>query len=133
MPMDDGVGYNAVVLRHFQSPSNVGKIEEPDGVGDYASDVCGDLMRLYLKVLDNKIIDAKFQCFGCAGSLACGSVLTEIIMGKVIEIAERMKEADILNALGGLPEHKAHCATLAIGALRKAIESHYRGRYLNST
>lgn len=117
--------YNEIVLRHSKSPSNVGEIEEPDGVGEYASDICADVIRIYLKVNNNRIIDTKFRCFGCVGSIACSSALTEIILGEEVDIVERVKEADILDALGGLPEHKTHCAALALRALRSAVESYY--------
>ena len=117
--------YNEIVLRHFQSPSNVGEIEEPDGVGEYISDICADITRIYLKVNNNRIIDTKFRCFGCVGSIACSSALTEIILGKEVDVVEKVKEADILDALGGLPEHKTHCAALALRALRSAVESYH--------
>jgi len=119
--------YNEIVLRHFQSPSNVGEIEEPDGVGEYISDICGDVIRIYLKVSNDRIIETRFQGFGCVGSIACSSALTEIILGEKVDVIERVKEIDILEALGGLPEHKAHCATLALRALQAAIED-YRDR-----
>lgn len=118
-------GYNEIVLQHSRSPSNVGEIEEPDGVGEYASDICADVIRIYLKVSNNRIIDTKFQCFDCVGSIACSSALTEIILGEEIDIVERVKEADILDALGGLPEHKTHCAALALRALRSAVGSYH--------
>ena len=124
--------YNEIVLRHYRSPSNVGEIKEPDGLGECASDICGDVIRFYLKMNGDKITDVKFQCFGCVGSVACSSVLTEIILGKEIETANSLKESDVLKALGGLPEEKNHCANLAIGALRQAIESYANGRYGSS-
>lgn len=126
-------GYNEIVLRHYRSPSNVGEIKDPDGLGEYISDICGDVIRLYLKVSNDRITDAKFQCFGCVGSVACGSVLTEIILGKEVKAAETVGETDILDALGGLSEEKGHCATLAIGALRQAIEGYRKIRYRDST
>ena len=118
--------YNEVTLQHYQSPSNVGEIKEPDGLGECVSDVCGDVIRFYVKLDGARIIDAKFQCFGCVGSIACSSVLTEIIIGKEIEIANNVKESDVLKALGGLPEEKTHCASLAIGALQQAISSYIK-------
>jgi nitrogen fixation protein NifU and related proteins len=120
--------YNEIVLRHFQSPSNVGVIEEPDGVGEYASDICGDLIRFYLKLNGDRITDVKFQCFGCVGSVACSSILTEIILGKDIETANSIKESHVLKTLGGLPEEKIHCANLAIGALQQAIVNYLEKR-----
>ena len=124
--------YNEIVLRHFQSPSNVGVIEEPDGVGEYASDICGDLIRFYLKLNGDRITDVKFQCFGCVGSVACSSVLTEIILGKDIETANSIKESNVLKTLGGLPEEKNHCANLAIGALQQAIVNYLEKGYSSS-
>ena len=120
--------YNEIVLRHFQSPSNVGEIKEPDGLGECASDICGDVIRFYLKLNGDRIIDVKFQCFGCVGSVACSSILTEIILGKEIGTANSIKESDVLKTLGGLPKEKSHCANLAIGALQQAIVNYLEKR-----
>jgi len=117
-------GYNEIVWRHYQSPSNVGQIEKPDGLGEYMSDICGDVIRFYLKVSGGRISDVKFQCFGCVGSIACGSVLTEMVLGKETRTAASVTENDVSVALGGLSKEKNHCATLAIRALQRAIESY---------
>jgi len=124
--------YNEVVLQHFRSPSNVGEIKEPDGLGEYASDICGDIIRFYLKLSGNRISDVKFQCFGCVGSIACSSALTEILLGKEVETANSIKESDILKTLGGLPEGKNHCASLAIKAMQQAIENYLEKGCSNS-
>ena len=107
----------------------MGHIEKPDGLGEYVSDICGDMIRFYLTVSKDRISDVKFQCFGCVGSIACGSALTEIVLGKEIKIAISVTERDVLEALGGLTEDKSHCATLAIGAFKRAIESYTNVSY----
>ena len=112
--------YSAKVMEHFQNPRNVGEIEHADGVGDVGNPVCGDIMRLYIKVENDVITDAKFQTLGCGAAIASSSVLTEIVKGKTIEEALQLRNDDVVKALGGLPDVKMHCSVLAEQAHQKA-------------
>jgi len=125
------VQYSKKVMDLFLHPKNVGELKDADGMGRVGSEVCGDIMVIFIKVKEKdgkKIIeDAKFKTFGCAAAIASTSVLTEMIKGKSVEEAERITMKDIETALGGLPLVKMHCAKLAVDALRAAIED-YRQR-----
>jgi len=119
--------YSAKVMEHFQNPRNVGEIEDADGVGEIGNPVCGDIMKLYIKVKDNRIIDAKFKTFGCGAAIATSSMVTELVKGKTLEEAEKISRNTVAEALDGLPPIKMHCSNLAADALHKAIE-YYRSR-----
>ncbi|MCK4385787.1 MAG: Fe-S cluster assembly scaffold protein NifU, partial [candidate division Zixibacteria bacterium] len=112
------------VMDHFQNPRNVGEIENPDGVGELGNPVCGDIMKLYIKVEDNHIIDAKFKTFGCGAAIATSSMVTELVKGRTLEEAERISKKTVVEALDGLPPIKMHCSNLAADALHKAIEDY---------
>jgi len=114
--------FNDTVMDHFMHPRNVGEIEDADGVGEAGSPVCGDMMTLYLKISDDRIVDARFKTFGCGAAIASGSMATEMLKGKTLEEASRMTNRDVLDALGGLPPAKEHCSVLAEDAIRAAIE-----------
>jgi len=118
-------GYPEKAIDYYLRKVNVGVIEGADATDTYTG-LCGDSMRVYLKVEDNIIKDAKFQAIGCAGAFASGSTVTEMIKGKTMEEAKKITEHDILKDLDGLPGPKLHCARLAIDALRKSIESYRR-------
>lgn len=120
--------YNEKVLDHFRNPRNVGVIKDADGVGGLTSPVCGDLLRLYLKIENDVIVDSKFQTFGCAAAIASGSILTELIKGKTLDEALKLTNRQVAEALGGLPKVKLHCSVLAEDALKKAIEDYRRRR-----
>lgn len=120
-------GYSEKVMDHFLNPRNVGEIPDPDGVGRVGNPVCGDVMELYIKVKDGRIIDAKFKTFGCGAAIATGSMITELIKGKTIDEALKISNRTVAEALGGLPKHKLHCSVLAEQALKAAIED-YRKR-----
>ncbi len=117
--------YNEKVIENYANPKNVGKIENADGVGEVGNPVCGDIMRMYLKVENNKIVDAKFQTFGCGAAIASSSVSTEMIKNKTLEEALQITNKDVVNELGGLPPVKLHCSVLAEEAIRKAIADYY--------
>jgi nitrogen fixation NifU-like protein len=116
--------YNAKVMEHFQNPRNVGEIEDEDGVGEIGNPVCGDIMKLYIKVKDDRIIDAKFKTFGCGAAIATSSMVTELVKGKTLKEAERISRNTVAEALDGLPPIKMHCSNLAADALHKAIEDY---------
>lgn len=115
--------YNKNVLDHFQNPRNMGEIKNPDAESTIGNPTCGDVMRLTLKIKDNKIEDIKFQTMGCAAAIATSSKLTELAKGKTIEQAKKITNADVEKALGKLPPIKKHCSNLAADALGKALEN----------
>lgn len=119
--------YSDLVMEHFRNPRNVGEIPDPDGVGSEGNPVCGDIMKIYIKVKDNRIEDAKFQTFGCGAAIATSSMVTEMVKGKTLDEALDISNKTVAEALGGLPPTKMHCSNLAADALHKAIED-YRSR-----
>jgi len=119
--------YNDKVLEVFSNPKNVGEIENADGVGTIGNASCGDIMRIYIKVENNVIVDAKFKTFGCAAAIATASIATDMVIGKTIEEALEIKNADVVAVLGGLPPQKIHCSVLAEEAIHAAVED-YRAK-----
>ena len=117
--------YTDLVIEHFTNPRNVGILEDADAVGREGNPVCGDLMELFLKIEDGRIVDVKFRTFGCGAAIATSSIATEMIKGKTIEESLRLSRKDIAEALGGLPANKMHCSNLATDALRSAIRAYY--------
>ena len=120
--------YSKKVMEHFLKPRNMGKIDDPDGVGVAGNPVCGDTMTIYIKVKNNRIVDIKFQTFGCAAAIATSSMITELAKGKTIEEAEKITRDDVADALEGLPPIKMHCSNLAADALKAAIEDYKKRR-----
>jgi nitrogen fixation NifU-like protein len=115
--------YTEKVMEHFTNPRNVGEIENADGVGEVGNMKCGDIMRIYIKVNDDDVIeDVKFRTFGCGAAIATSSVVTEMVKGKTIKEALEITNKQVAEELGGLPENKMHCSNLAADALHKAIE-----------
>ncbi|MEM2030168.1 MAG: iron-sulfur cluster assembly scaffold protein [Archaeoglobaceae archaeon] len=98
--------YSKKVLEHFMNPRNVGEIPDADGVGIEGNPVCGDVMKIYIKVKDDKIVDAKFQTFGCGAAIAVSSMITEIVKGKTLDEAMKISKDVVAEALGGLPSKK---------------------------
>jgi nitrogen fixation NifU-like protein len=118
--------YSEKVIDHFTNPRNVGEIPDADGVGSVGNPVCGDFMKMYIKVEDNRIKDIKFKTFGCGAAIATSSMATELARGKTIEEALQLTNEAVAAALDGLPASKMHCSNLAADALRAAIEDFRR-------
>ncbi|NLG88587.1 MAG: Fe-S cluster assembly scaffold protein NifU [Clostridiaceae bacterium] len=116
--------YSEKVMDHFMNPRNVGEIENADGVGQVGNMKCGDIMKVYLKIENNIITDAKFKTFGCGAAVATSSMATELIKGKTVEEAEKLTNKAVLEALDGLPPAKIHCSVLAEEAIAAAIKDY---------
>ena len=118
--------YSDKVIDHYTNPRNVGEISDASGIGEVGNPVCGDIMKMYIKVEDNIIKDVKFKTFGCGAAIATSSVSTEMIVGKTIDEALTIKNSDVVKALDGLPKVKIHCSLLAEEAIHEAIADYYR-------
>jgi nitrogen fixation protein NifU and related proteins len=118
--------YSDKVMDHFMNPRNVGEIPDADGIGNVGNPVCGDIMRMYIKVHDNVITDVKFKTFGCGAAIATSSMATELIKGKTIEEALDLTNKAVAEALGGLPPVKMHCSVLAEEAVQAAIDDYLK-------
>jgi nitrogen fixation NifU-like protein len=116
--------YSEKVMDHFMNPRNVGEIEGADGVGEVGNPACGDMMRLYLKIDDGRVIDAKFRTFGCGAAIASSSMLTEMIKGKTVAEAQAITNEQVSAALDGLPAVKIHCSVMAEQAVKSAIDDY---------
>lgn len=118
--------YNDKVMDHFFHPRNVGEIENPDGEGQVGNPVCGDIMKITIKVKDGIIEDIKFKTFGCGAAIATSSMVTEMVKGVPLEEALKVSNKAVAEALGGLPPQKLHCSNLAADALHAAINDYYQ-------
>jgi len=116
--------YTEKVMDHFNNPRNQGVIKDADAVGQVGNPVCGDVMKLYLKINEGKIVDIKFETLGCGAAIATSSMLTEMAKGKTIEEALKIEKLDIAKELGGLPAPKLHCSILAHDALAAGIKNY---------
>jgi nitrogen fixation protein NifU and related proteins len=116
--------YSETVMEHFMNPRNVGEIEGADGVGEVGNPACGDMMRLYLKIEEGRVTDAKFRTFGCGAAIASSSMLTEMIKGKTVEEAREISNKAVADALGGLPAVKIHCSVMAEQAVKSALDDY---------
>ena len=117
--------YSEKVMDHFRNPRNVGVIENADGVGEVGNAKCGDIMKIYLKIEKDTIVDVKFETFGCGSAIASSSMATELIKGKPVSEALRLTNKAVAEALDGLPAHKLHCSVLAEEAIKKALQDYY--------
>ena len=117
--------YSEVVMDHFMHPRNVGVIEDADGVGQVGNAKCGDIMKIYLKIENDVIVDVKFETFGCGSAIASSSMATEMIKGKPISDAMQLTNKAVAEALDGLPAHKLHCSVLAEEAIKNALKDYF--------
>lgn len=116
--------YSDKVMDHFMNPRNVGEILDANGVGEVGNAKCGDIMKVYLKIEENIVKDAKFKTFGCGSAIASSSMATELIKGKTVEEAWKLTNKAVAEALDGLPPVKMHCSVLAEEAIHKAINNY---------
>ena len=116
--------YTEQVMDHFRNPRNMGEMEDASGVGTVGNAKCGDIMRFYIKVENDVIVDVKFKTFGCGAAIATSSKATELIKGKTIDEALKVTNKAVMEALGGLPPVKVHCSVLAEEALQAAIQDY---------
>jgi nitrogen fixation NifU-like protein len=116
--------YSDKVMDHFLNPRNMGEIEDADAIADVGNPACGDMMRLYLKIKDGVIIDAKFKTFGCGAAIATSSMLTELLKGTTVEEAKEISNQVVAEALDGLPPVKMHCSVMAEEALAEALKNY---------
>lgn len=117
--------YSKKVMDHFSNPRNVGEIPDADGVGEVGNAICGDIMKIYLKIDGDVITDAKFKTFGCGAAVATSSMATELIKGKSISDALSLTNSAVMEALDGLPPQKVHCSVLAEQAIKSALADFY--------
>ena len=117
--------YSEKVMDHFRNPRNVGVIENADGIGEVGNAKCGDIMKIYLKIENDIIVDVKFETFGCGSAIASSSMATELIKGKPVSEALALTNKAVVEALDGLPTHKIHCSVLAEEAIKKALQDYY--------
>ena len=116
--------YSEKVMEEFKKPKNMGKIKDADATAEVGNPVCGDMLKVYLKVKDNIITDVKVETFGCVSAIATSSKATEMIKGKTLEEALKLTEKEVADALDGLPPIKMHCSVLAVKAIKNAIEDY---------
>ena len=117
--------YNERVIKEFSNPQNVGEMEDASGVGTVGNATCGDIMKIFLKIDENEVIqDVKFQTYGCGAAIATSSVATNMVKGKTVEEALKITNKQVVDELGGLPAQKLHCSVLAEEAIQAAIEDY---------
>ena len=116
------MAYGKKVIELFNDPKHIGEIEGASGVGEVGNPVCGDVMKVFIKVEGNVIKEIKVKTFGCVAAIATSSMLAELAKGKTLEEASGITKQDVVEALGGLPSEKIHCSVLAVDGLKKAIE-----------
>lgn len=120
--------YSEKVMDHFTNPRNVGEIEDASGIGEVGNAKCGDIMKIFLKIENGIITDAKFNTFGCGAAIATSSMATELIKGKPIEEALKLSNKAVVEALDGLPPVKLHCSVLAEEGVKMALQDYYNKR-----
>lgn len=125
--------YSEKVMDHFANPRNVGELENADGIGEVGNPKCGDIMKMYIKVENDVIIDVKFKTFGCGAAIATSSMATELIKGKTINEALQFTNKAVMDALEGLPPVKVHCSVLAEQAIKSAISDYFKRKGIDPT
>ncbi len=123
--------YSEKVMDHYRNPRNVGSIDNADAVGVAGSLTCGDQLKIYLKIENNIVTDAKFQTFGCGSAVASSSILTEMIIGKTVDEVRKITNKDIADELGGLPPEKMHCSVMGYEALEDALKNYRADGYVD--
>jgi nitrogen fixation NifU-like protein len=118
--------YSEKVMDHFLNPRNVGELKDANGIGEVGNAKCGDIMKMYLKINNNIIVDAKFKTFGCGAAVATSSIATEMIKGKSVDDALQLTNKAVIEALDGLPPAKIHCSVLAEQAVKSALSDYYK-------
>ena len=118
--------YSEKVMDHFTNPRNVGEIPNADAVGEVGNAKCGDIMKIYMKIENDVIVDVKFKTFGCGAAIASSSMATELVKGKTIEEALALTNSAVVEALEGLPPVKVHCSVLAEEAIKSAVADYYK-------
>lgn len=124
--MAEQLPYSEKVMDHFTHPRNTGEIPDASGIGTVGNAICGDVMKMFLKIENNIIVDIKFKTFGCGAAIATSSMVTEMVKGKSINDALKITNKAVAEALGGLPAIKMHCSVLAEEALRSALKDYYK-------
>ena len=124
--MAEQLPYSEKVMDHFMHPRNTGELADASGIGTVGNPICGDVMKMYLKIENDIIIDIKFKTFGCGAAIATSSMVTEMVKGKSITEALSITNKAVAQALGGLPAVKLHCSVLAEEALRSALKDYYK-------
>lgn len=127
------VQYSKEVMDHFLNPRNVGELSDANGIGNIGNPICGDILKLYVKIEDGKISDIRFKTFGCGAAIATSSMVTELVKGKTIEEALKITNKTVVEALGGLPKAKMHCSVLAEEALKAAIEDYKKRKFTSNS
>lgn len=120
------LNYSEKVMEHFLNPRNVGEIPDASGIGTVGNPICGDIMKMFLKIENDVIVDVKFKTFGCGAAISTSSMVTEMVKGKTVEEALKISNKAVAEALGGLPPVKMHCSVLAEQALRSALADYYK-------
>lgn len=118
--------YNDKVINEFRNPQNIGELESANAIGEAGNIVCGDILKIYMRIEGDIIQDISFQTFGCAAAIASSSMITQMVKGKSISYATGISNEDVSNALGGLPVHKLHCSVLAKEAIANALCNYFK-------
>ncbi len=125
--------YSEKVMDHFSNPRNVGEIEDANAIGEVGNKKCGDIMKIYMKIENEVIVDVKFKTFGCGAAVATSSIATELVKGKTIQEALAITNNAVVEALEGLPPVKIHCSVLAEEAIKSAISDYYKRQGIDPT